>query len=342
MNNDNNSAPRSACETLAIPQSLERLWEEVFQEASVIAEVKEEIEDCLGFHFSRLSQQPDNRSIRRQRNPADLTSAASLVAALLPAQMASEAGYFHVDHLLALTRLLSVLEFVKIANRVPFDVTDLRKVLAQGSEEQFGPRQVALAFAEIYSRNVLGQKDLRIEVEKLRGAIRQIQMDPDSLVGFGEALHRMGEKGLAEVCFKRGQDASQPLAALATLRIAQYDEKGSEHALLRFMAAARGISVGWAIAGFGLLKEAISLLSTVATQIDEKTLSSFFNLLDVEDSLVRLSILDEDSQHQLKAGLLSQDEILSRILSSLPLYHEQIIGSFQAPNVSQGEGVGNA
>ncbi len=168
----------------------------------MIADVEEEIEDCLGFHFSRLSQQPDNRSIRRQRNPADLTSAASRVAALLPAQMASEAGYFHVDHLMALTRLLSVLEFVKIANRVPFDVADLRTVLAQESREQFGLRQVALAFEEIYFHKVLGQTDLRIEEEKHRGVIRQMQMDPDSMVGFGEALHRMGGEGASSSLFQ--------------------------------------------------------------------------------------------------------------------------------------------
>mgnify|MGYP001201061464 FL=1 len=341
MNNDNNSAPRSACETLAIPQSLERLWEEVFQEASVIADVEEEIEDCLGFHFSRLSQQPDNRSIRRQRNPADLTSAASRVAALLPAQMASEAGYFHVDHLMALTRLLSVLEFVKIANRVPFDLADLRTVLAQESREQFGLRQVALAFAEIYSRNVLGQKDLRIEVEKLRGVFRQMQMDPDSLVGFAEALHRMGEKELAEVCFKRGQDASQPLAALATLRIAQYDECGSEHDLVRFMAAARGISVGWAIAGYGLLKEAIALLVIVASQIDAKTLNSFFEMLEGVDSLVKLSFPEGQYRFRLKAGVFTQEEIFNRTVDCLPMYQMQMV-SLHSENWTDSSGLGNA
>lgn len=341
MNNDNNSAPRSACETLAIPKSLERLWEEVFQEASVIADVEEEIEDCLGFYFSRLSQQPDNRSIRRQRNPADLTSAASLVAALLPAQMASEAGYFHVDHLMALTRLLSVLEFVKIANRVPFDVADLRTVLAQESEKQFGPRKVALAFVEIYCHKVLGQ-ELKIEVEKLREVVRQMQTDPDSLVGLGEALHRMGEKELAEDCFKRGQDASQPLAALATLRIAQYDERGSEHALVRFMAAARGISVGWAIAGFGLLKEAINLLSTVATQIDEKTLSSFFEMLDGVDDLTRLAFPDEGVRRRLHEGILTQDVILSRIIESVPRYQILVANALRVDSSKANDSIGNA
>lgn len=325
MNNDNNSTPRSACETLAIPQSLERLWEEVFQEASVIADVEEEIEDCLGFHFSRLSQQPDNRSIRRQRNPADLTSAASLVAALLPAQMASEAGYFHVDHLMALTRLLSVLEFVKIANRVPFDVTDLHKVLAQESREQFGLRRVALAFVEIYCHKILGQKDLSIEVEKLQVVFRQLKTDPDSLVGLGEALHRMGETELAEVCFKRGQEASQPLAALATLRIAQYDECGSEHDLVRFMAAARGISVGWAIAGYGLLSESIELLGTVVSQIDERTLNSFFDLLNGGDSLLKLSFPNSVSRSQLQAGRLTHEEILKRITLSIPMFQRGLV-----------------
>lgn len=342
MNNDNNSAPRSACETLAIPQSLERLWEEVFQEASVIADVEEEIEDCLGFHFSRLSQQPDNRSIRRQRNPADLTSAASLVAALLPAQMASEAGYFHVDHLMALTRLLSVLEFVKIANRVPFDVTDLRKVLAQESEEQFGPRQVALAFAEIYCHKILGQKDLRIEVEKLQVVFRQLQTDPDSLVGLGEALHRMGETELAEVCFKRVQDASQPLAALATLRVAQYDECGSEHDLVRFMAAARGISVGWAIAGYGLLKEAIALLAIVASQIDEKTLNSFFELLDGVDNLAKLAFRDEDVRRRLQKGILTKDAILLRIIESVAEYQKLLTNSLLVAPLSYDDRMGHA
>ena len=342
MNNDNNSAPRSACETLAIPKSLERLWEEVFQEASVIADVEEEIEDCLSFHFSRLSQQPDNRSIRRQRNPADLTSAASLVAALLPAQMASEAGYFHVDHLLALTRLLSVLEFVKIANRVPFDFADLRTVLAQEPRGQFGPRQVALAFAEIHCHKALGQKDLRIEVKKLREVFRQMQTEPDNLVGFGEALHRMGEKDLAEVCFKRGQDASQPLAALATLRSAQYDESGSEHALVRFMAAARGISVGWAIAGYGLLREAIELLMDVASQVDEKDLNSFFDALEGEDSLAKLTFPDTGCRHRLKAGLFTQDEIFSRVVKCIPAYNTLLSEVLLSESKQQNIGFGNA
>lgn len=341
MNNDNNSAPRSACETLAIPQSLERLWEEVFQEASVIANVEEEIEDCLGFHFSRLSQQPDNRSIRRQRNPADLTSAASLVAALLPAQMASEAGYFHVDHLMALTRLLSVLEFVKIANRVPFDMTDLRKVLAQESREQLGLRRAVLAFVEIYCRKILDQKDLRSEEENLQEVFRQMQTEPDNLVGFGEALHRMGEKGLAEVCFRRGQDASQPLAALATLRIAQYDEKGSEHALLRFMAAARGISVGWAIAGFGLLKEAIKLLMTVASEIDVGMLNSFLDALDGEDSLAKFAFPDRACRLSLKAGDFTQEEIFKRIFDKLPFYQSSL-AELMFTDRKQHESVGNA
>lgn len=66
-----------------------------------------------------------------------------------------------------------------------------------------------------------------------------------SLVGLGEALHRMREKELDKICFKRGQDASQPLVALATLRIAQYDydERGSERALVRFMVAAEEFSL---------------------------------------------------------------------------------------------------
>lgn len=53
----------------------------------------------------------------------------------------------------------------------------------------------------------------------------------------------MREKELDKICFKRGQDASQPLVALATLRIAQYDERGSERALVRFMAAAEEFSL---------------------------------------------------------------------------------------------------
>lgn len=341
MNNDNKSAPRSACETLAISQSLERLWEEIFQETSVIADLEKEIEDCLGFHFSRLNQQSDNRSVRRQRNPADLISAASLVAALLPAQMASEAGYFHVDHLMALTRLLSVLEFVKIANRVPFDMTDLRKVLAQESREQLGLRRVVLAFVEIYCRKILDQKDLRSEEENLQEVFRQMQTEPDNLVGFGEALHRMGEKGLAEVCFKRGQDASQPLAALATLRIAQYDEKGSEHALLRFMAAARGISVGWAIAGFGLLKEAIKLLMTVASEIDVGMLNSFLDALDGEDSLAKFAFPDRACRLSLKAGDFTQEEIFKRIFDKLPFYQSSL-AELMFTDRKQHESVGNA
>lgn len=111
---------------------------------------------------------------------------------------------------------------------------------------------------------------------------------------------------------------------------------------MRFMAAARGISVGWAIAGYGLLREAIELLMDVATQVDEKELNSFFDVLDGEDSLAKLTFPDRFCRYQLTAGLYSRDEIFDRIISCIPAYNTFLAETMSSENKRPNVGLGNA
>lgn len=323
MNDQHNEASGSSSKTQVFENSLKQLWETIFHDSqSVLADAEQKIADCFGIEFERLLESPagDKKIV------SGLNDAASAVAAELVNQLSSEAGYLHKEHVLALARLLPVLQFVGLNGYAPSDVRGLKSCLAEAVErhETGELGQVSLAFLELYCREVLGDKSQEISLEKLHSIFLHLQScSADDLVGIGEALHCLDAKELAEICFMRAQDADKPLAALATLRSAQYDANLG-HMPVRFAAAARGIAVGWAIAGFGLLKESIDLLLDTVSRIDEQTMNLFFDSLEGEDILIRVAFPDSEDRRRLKGGFFSQKEILDRIIDCLRGYHLQL------------------
>ncbi len=341
MNDQHNEASGSSSKTQVFENSLKQLWETIFHDSqSVLADAEQKIADCFGIEFERLLESPagDKKIV------SGLNDAVSAVAAELVNQLSSEAGYLHKEHVLALARLLPVLQFVELNGYAPSDVRGLKSCLAEAVErhETGELGQVSLAFLELYCREVLGDKSQEISLEKLHSIFLHLQScSADDLVGIGEALHCLGAKELAEICFMRAQDADKPLAALATLRSAQYDTN-LDHIQVRFAAAARGIAVGWAIAGFGLLKEAIDLLLDVAARVNEKTLDLFFDFLDGDDVLAKIVFPDTESRGKLKNGFFTREEILNRIIDCLPRYHVQLATSMLAGGKADVGRKGNA
>lgn len=92
---------------------------------------------------------------------------------------------------------------------------------------------------------------------------------------------------------------------------------------------------------YGLLKEAIALLVIVASQIDAKTLNSFFEMLEGVDSLVKLSFPEGQYRFRLKAGVFTQEEIFNRTVDCLPMYQMQMV-SLHSENWTDSSGLGNA
>lgn len=87
----------------------------------------------------------------------------------------------------------------------------------QGSAQGAGSENHGAIWIEVgrvsFCGDILPQGPWPERSENRRGkTARSLYANADrsySLVGLGEALHRMREKELDKICFKRGQDASQ-------------------------------------------------------------------------------------------------------------------------------------
>lgn len=307
---DNTNAEETA--TFEKGSGLQRLWAALFcGSRSLVSNDEAAVAQCTGADFALLRQ--------RVVDSDDLPHTAALVADALVERLSSEAGFLHAGHVLALARLLAVVQFVASCGEVPGDLPTLKKGLlgAARSRPQANLEHVCVALLAAFDRDLLND----VPRDALRDAFLHLQCPAlDDFVGFGEALHELGADDLAQICFMRGQGADKPLAALATLRCAQLDP--ALHPAARLSAAARGISVGWAIAGYGILRESIELLIDVASRIDAHDFDVLMESLEGDDCLVKIAFPDSKSRRALRS-CIDREAVLSRIVESLPRFHRQ-------------------
>lgn len=326
----NNESKKSASSSFAVPESqsfLKQLWKTIINDPRPGLSVDEDkIADCFGIDFEHVLEHIDQSPCFGEAK-LGLRWAASATANRLVTLSSSLAVKLETDHLLALARLLPILEFVQIAGRAPSNLTDLRTVLSQNAALQTDIKttHVALVFADLAYRNTPCLESSIASSFEHQYIFLKLEAEADDFVGYGEVLYLLGDLDAAKICFKRALNASKPLSALATLRTAQLLESDSVSS--RFLAAANVIGISWAIPGLRLLKEAVALFAETAAQMNKHQMDSLFDFPQNESILTKVVFPDNESRHKLSNGLFSQEEIFNLIIDCLPEYYVRIAPS---------------